>query len=201
MANKITCYLDMDGLLTDFVLAAHRAHGRERDLDPASIKWDFNEALGIPAKEFYTPMGYDFWKGVPWTREGKEFLARVEQIFGEENIVLLSSPVETEGGVEGKIAWIKREMPNYSRRFFIGPPKFLLASRYKVLIDDNDKNINDFRNSGGTALLVPRPWNTKAHQTNKKTGDFDPAAVAEEVSQVHLNLLWSLRKDEEGGCL
>lgn len=185
------CYLDLDGVLVNFVLGAFMAHGRF-DLLFSEVQWNFHEQLGIPAKEFYAPMGREFWAGLPWTPEGKNFLAQIEHVFGEENVVLLTAPVDTPGCAEGKIEWIKREMPSYAKRFFIGSPKHLAACETKLLVDDNEQNVNTFRVAGGSAVLVPRPWNSRRRETND-FGLFGPYQIAREVAEVHLNLLREMR--------
>ena len=38
--------------------------------------------------------------------------------------------------------------------------KYLLTAPGNVLIDDYTKNVNEFRGSGGEAVLVPSNWNT-----------------------------------------
>ena len=43
--------------------------------------------------------------------------------------------------------------------FMIGTQKYLLAKPDVVLIDDQHKNIDLFREHGGQAILFPQPWN------------------------------------------
>lgn len=54
-------YLDMDGVLCDFVGAACKLHGR----DPATVThWNFFKDWGMTAEEFWRPIheaGEDFW--------------------------------------------------------------------------------------------------------------------------------------------
>lgn len=115
--------------------------------------------------------------------DGKELLAGLEAIAGAENIVLLSSPCMTHGCVDGKIAFIEREMPTYSRRYFIGPPKHMMASPAKILIDDNNENVLKFSQAGGKAVLVPRPWNASSHLVNHATNSYDVDLLLSNVKQ------------------
>lgn len=163
-----TCFLDLDGVLVDFVGGALKLHGRE--LPYEQTEWNFQHQLGIPAEEFWPPMGHDFWAGLEWTADGKEILAGLEDIF--ETIVILTSPIDTPGAVEGKMAWIRREMPAYTRRFFVGPPKQTIASETKLLIDDHTDNVSLWRAAGGPAVLVPRPWNIAEPSTVDELLDF-----------------------------
>ena len=45
------------------------------------------------------------------------------------------------------------------RDFLIGPPKWICARPDQLLIDDNDGNVESFRERGGQAILFPQPWN------------------------------------------
>jgi 5'(3')-deoxyribonucleotidase len=151
-----TCYLDMDGVLTDFTKAALALHGRSIPYD--EIVWDFNEQLGIPAKQFWAPMGFEFWANLDWTAEGKDILRYVERYFGDR-VVIMTSPIPNLGCAEGKLEWLRRELPSYARKFALCPVKHLTAGPGKVLIDDSDDNLYKFRVHGGKGILVPRPWN------------------------------------------
>lgn len=174
------CYLDLDGVLVDFTEGALRAHGKT--VDPCTVRWDFYEQLDLTAEEFWKPFGYDFWKGLKWTDEGPWFLNELEKVFGKD-IVVMTAPCDTEGSVEGKVAWIKKQMPEYKQRFFIGPTKHLAAGPNKVLVDDNHDNIDKFVMRRGKAVLVPRPWNRLLGETNTR-GQFDVPRVIQEVKRL-----------------
>ncbi len=176
------CYLDLDGVLVDFVSGALREHNRT--LPAKDVRWDFPGQIGFVqgAKDplFWAPLGYQFWATLDWTPEGRALLAGVETIFGEENVVLMTSPCATDGAVEGKVAWIKRRIPQYSRRFFVGPCKHLAAGPGKILIDDHDDNCAKFALGGGVALTPPRPWNMRIGESDDE-GRFDVLAFLDEV--------------------
>ena len=54
------------------------------------------------------------------------------------------------------------------RRYALTPQKHLLAGPNRILIDDNDRNIEAFRAAGGIGILFPQPWNANHEsQTNK----------------------------------
>ena len=126
-------------------------------------------------------MGHGFWAYVEWTLVGKELLAGLERLFHGE-VVLMTSPCDTEGSVSGKVEWIRRELPAYSRRFFVGPCKHAAAGPGKVLIDDHDANVDMFKSHGGRAVLVPRPWNQDKWKT--KAGLFDPEWVLNDAERI-----------------
>lgn len=151
--------LDLDGVLVDFVSGAQRLHGQP--VGPHLITdWDFYEGWGLTPESFWAPMGEEFWAGLDWTAEGRSILAVVEAAVGRENVCLLTSPCDTPGCVEGKVRWIRRYLPEYRRRFLVGPAKEYAAGPGRVLIDDSDANVIRFSAAGGNTVLVPRPWNS-----------------------------------------
>lgn len=164
------CYLDMDGVLVDFVKGALAAH--DRTLPPAEVLWDFPSQIGFKGNEasFWAPLGHAFWYNLDWTGEGVELLDGLEDLFGDR-VVLMTSPCATPGAVEGKVDWIRRRLPRYSRQFFVGPAKHLAAGPGKILVDDHDGNVTEFRACGGAAVLVPRPWNSLREATDVR-GSF-----------------------------
>ena len=179
----MTCFIDLDGVLADFVLGAFALHGRA--VPYRDVEWGFPAQIGFAGANdpaFWSEMGHDFWASLPWTPEGKGLLAIVERHFGE-NVVVMTSPCDTPGGVEGKVAWIKRELPAYARRFFVGPPKHLAAGPGKLLIDDYEGNVEKFAAHGGATLLVPRPWNRRRGETDAD-GRFDVPALARELADI-----------------
>lgn len=178
---KPVCYLDLDGVLVDFVRGTFALH--ERHLHLEDVTWGFPAQIGFTGVEdptFWAPMGMEFWSSLPWTDEGPSLLSLLETLFGDR-IVLMTSPCDTPGAVEGKVEWIRKNLPNYRRRFFVGPPKHLAAGPGKILIDDYEGNADSFVAEGGQAVLVPRPWNRRRNQTIR--GDFDPILVAAEAAQ------------------
>lgn len=54
---------------------------------------------------------------------------------------------------------MKRHLPGYAKRLFIGSAKHLVAGPGKVLVDDHDTNVDAFAGAGGLTVQPPRPWN------------------------------------------
>lgn len=163
---KLTCYLDLDGVLADFTagaIALHKLPITHKDVNA----WDFHHKLGFVGddeKKFWEPMGYDFWANLPKTEEHDEVLKIVEEAFGER-VVIATSPAATPGCTEGKIAWIKKHLPKYNHRFVVGASKHLMAGYGKVLIDDYEVNAQRFLEHGGSTILFPRLYNSRGHLT------------------------------------
>ncbi len=153
-------FLDIDGVLADFVAGALRAHGRPPDT--VVDCWDFDKKLGIEPGAFWGAFGEEFWAGLDKTAEADEIASLACRVFGDRNVCLLSSPCRTPGCLEGKRRWVDRHFPAFSRRLLLGACKEFCAGPGRVLIDDSDANVRAFRDAGGEVLLVPRPWNLLA---------------------------------------
>jgi hypothetical protein len=174
------CLLDLDGVLVDMMAGAQKLAGV--NVHPADVRWDVSTQLGFPSPEaFWSKAGYDFWANLPWHHEGPRLLTGLEMIYGRESIALLTSPVDTPGAVEGKVAWIRHHMPDYRRRFFVGPAKHLVAGPNVRLVDDHDPNVDGFVAAGGHATLVPRPWNRRQPETNH-LGRFNVETLLQEIA-------------------
>jgi len=160
------CFLDLDGVLVDFLVGAHKFHGLPYDIN--NYPYEFGRWENCPPSnsnlsnsKFWDSLDEEFWANLDWTEEGEEILSFVEEVFGEKNICILSTPTLSSNCVVGKLKWIQKNLPKYSRQFLIGPPKHFCAHDKAVLIDDRDKNIEDFQFYGGYGILIPRPWNSE----------------------------------------
>jgi hypothetical protein len=187
-------FLDLDGVLVDFVGGSLAYHGKT--IPPREVRWDFPQQVGFAGTwvgEFWDPLGRLFWSSLPWTAEGQDLLSGLEGIVGQSRIVLATSPCKTEGGVEGKIDWIRTHLPAYARRFNVCPCKAEFAAPDKLLLDDHGDNVHSWVTGGdpdvrvprpwnhrGPAILVPRPWNHRRDETDDQ-GRFDVAKVLDEV--------------------
>ena len=162
------CFLDIDGVLVDFLGGAcefHKIPYSYNEYPFAYGEWDVlpPPTLSLSTREFWDVLDADFWANLDWMPDGKDMLALAESVFGEENICLLTCPTLSSACVAGKIDWIQKNLPKYSRRYLIGPPKHFCAHDNSVLIDDRDRNVEEFVDAGGYGILLPRPWNSLYH--------------------------------------
>jgi hypothetical protein len=160
-------FLDMDGVLVDFNRPALFLHGISYDIYPCSAGWDIIRACNILRPElnmtpgkFWGKFNQRFWATLPKTNLCDTLIRTVEGYVGAENVALLTSGQWPEAAA-GKTEWVRDNLPSYRERLIIGTAKEFLAGPDRLLIDDRDKNVEDFRAAGGSAILVPRPWNTK----------------------------------------
>jgi len=158
-------FLDMDGVIADFVRPAISLHGR--DPDEVLANWpagtfDVAKVLGLTTKEFWKPItiaGWRWWVGLPhysWSDD----LLNVVQSFAGDDWLFASSPSRSCQSASGKIAWLQRRFGSHFRKYMLGEHKHLFAKSGAVLIDDREQSVIEFREAGGEAILFPQPWNS-----------------------------------------
>lgn len=172
---------DLDGVITDFVKAICKLHGRP---DPYENEehhgnFDMDKIWQMPARDFWSPCGYEFWFGLEFTSEANRLLSMIDNVIGLDRCCILTSPCDTAGCTDGKRDWIKKHLPYFKKRVLIGSCKEFLASPDTLLIDDRDENIAKFLEHGGQAFTFPRPWNS---------GRFRRGPWDEQLSDVLRNL-------------
>ena len=163
-------FLDMDGVITDFLSGLHKALGVPYDINNYLYekgKWDMlcDIKTGI-VETCFTFQDCNncctakFWAELLWMHDGRDILGAILETFGLGKIYLLTTPMPNLQSASGKMIWVSLNLPIYLKRTIITQaPKELLARPDALLIDDKDKNIDEFVSSGGQGILVPRPWN------------------------------------------
>lgn len=161
-------YLDMDEVLSDFILSACEAHNVDKEIMDSNRKvgdWSILPALakslGIPETKFTEE---DFWK--PINAQGIEFWANMAETDFFSTIMssinklnidpfILSSPTNNIDCQIGKAIWLKERFHANYNKFIFTPYKDNLAKNGTILIDDNEDNCKIFTNSGGKSILFP----------------------------------------------
>lgn len=156
---KPICFIDMDGVLCDFVSAACKLFGQPEAADnwPAG-EYSMGKVLGCSDNEFWRTVESqpDFWESMPPYPWHRELFALVER-HGYRPFIATSPSLDPRSA-SGKTAWIQKHIGRNFRDYFIGGKKDVLSLFDRVLIDDNDDQCAKFGRCG-TALLFPRPWN------------------------------------------
>jgi hypothetical protein len=135
----------------------HYPHNPDTQTEKTSY-W-LSKVYGRPRSELWGPLGYEFWanlKPYPWAHE---LIGLLAEKVGMERICILTSPITTDGCLDGKIHYIRKNFPEFSRRFLIGPAKEFCAGPGHALIDDHEGNTEPFVEAGGQAFLFPAPYN------------------------------------------
>ena len=168
-----TIMLDLDGVLVAFLKGAGKFHNISFDPYPKPGEWFIGQDItGMSLKDFWTPLGHDFWANLEWWHDGEAILKLCVDAVGWRNICLLTAPTLEPGCASGKMEWIQKNIPKLSRQFMIGPAKQFCSDRKRILVDDADHNIKAWT---GPSILIPRPWN-KGHKIEH------PAIICLEVN-------------------
>lgn len=163
MTNRPTIFLDIDGVLADFVGGVCQLYGRNRSdviqaMEPGN--WDgLPDALGTTEDEMWRRIdsaGSDFWAGLPLLPWARTLAKECEAI---ADVYLATTPSRYPGSLSGKLRWIKA-FGTHERRYVMTPHKHLLAGPKRLLIDDKDRNVKEFWDAGGQAVLFPSKWNS-----------------------------------------
>ena len=115
----------------------------------------------LSTTEFWKAIERKVWANVPVSGEFSYLILKSTRLVGRDNVFLLSCPTLNPDCLAGKLEWIQCHCPEWMKRqYLIGPPKYCCAQPGSLLIDDRDKNVNEFREQGGEAFLLPRPRNS-----------------------------------------
>lgn len=128
---------------------------------------DANLMLGCTKYDwdsFWDSVSREMWANTPESNEFHSLLSECKHLVGKSRIFIatkvLRSASDGADAAAGKLDWINRHCPPWLRnQFHISTNKEHLARPGALLIDDNEKNCSQFLAGGGSAILVPRPWN------------------------------------------
>ena len=169
-------FLDVDDVLVDFTFAAMSEIGINTGrIDKESFyeRWGYDIVAAsnyyrmpepfLTAAEFWRKFDRRFWATLDRTKECDTLIRASCEIVGVENVFLLTGPINDPECAAGKMELIRDTFPDFwkDRRYMIAPPKYACAYLGALLIDDSDRNVNEFRAAGGQAALVPQPWNSE----------------------------------------
>jgi len=145
--DKPRIYVDMDGVLCDFTLAAKRATGQD---------WQ-----GLRTGQDWKTIANtkNFWANMPWTRDGKQLWSYLSK---HKPHILSAYSVEDPNCIPGKMKWLRKEV-GYTQKFMINivrrreKKNFAMkgsdvGKRPAILIDDYPKNVQQFRAAGGIGI-------------------------------------------------
>ena len=148
--------LDVDGVLADFFGAALRAHGSEHLADnwPAG-HWEMMDVMGLGHNAFWEPLdNFAFWDSCQLYPGAQDF---VNSLGALGDVYFATIPSTSAESTAAKVRWLHRHFPDHTG--MVGKPKWLLAHPEHLLIDDSDKNCDEFAHHGGMVWQYPRRWN------------------------------------------
>lgn len=161
-----TCYVDMDGVVADFMSSVIEVVYGATAVAPMlrgwpKGVWDTHEAIGQSEEKVWAAIksdGIAFWRDLklyPWAR------ALVTELAVQGDVVFLSSPSRDPMSAAGKTMWVAEHFPEKARDLILAPSdhKWRLANERSILIDDKPENCADWESHGGHSIIFPMPWN------------------------------------------
>ena len=170
----MSLFVDLDGVLGDFMGGACELHGRPLY---AVTCYDWWHEWGMTDSDFWAPVkqvGHCFYqryvKPYPWA---VELLALVKSM---GDFVVVTANPSHPGLAASKTEWIREhigyDVPVITTckggNYRAADLKAMLAGPGRVLIDDSDDNVAAFRVAGGRAITLPQPWNTAHAFTHRR---------------------------------
>jgi hypothetical protein len=140
--------MDMDGVMADFMLAAHNVLGRAFD--------DHHWKTESIDKRQIIHKTKDFWVDMPPMPDFRELWSFIKPFNPH---ILSAYPEWDTNGIAGKRKWIAKHMghiPNERIHLVLRAEKENYATtdgKPNVLVDDYDKNVNAFKAAGGIGVL------------------------------------------------
>jgi len=140
MEKKYLLYIDLDGVLVDFIKGY-------KELTGIDISGSFYDD-----PKFWKPIdeaGIKFWENLGWKKDGKKLWNYIEKY----NPEILSSPSKKNESRIGKRNWVKKEIPDAHLILRSSEHKKDFASPKSILIDDRKPNIDAWKEAGGIGIL------------------------------------------------
>lgn len=160
MSPPLKIYVDMDGVLKDFITASLLTHGRT---DLASDKsfppiYNYWSEMGLSGEEFWKPIaagGAEWWatlKMYPWAEELMQIVGEVDPNWR------FCTRCAAGGSASGKIDWLGSKHKGRVAYLTNGTKRDLAGPR-RVLIDDSEENCREWMEDGGYPILFPASSN------------------------------------------
>lgn len=167
-------YLDMDGVLVDFIGGALARHNSDTEFYYATHpdrlgRWIYETDIAANKQQFWEKVNVPgFWVGLRPTRESSDLVFLVGELFGIDRTAILTAPSDDPKSITEKQNWVAKYFPEYKLNMIFAPgdSKKLVAGPGRILIDDSDTNVRNWALAGGTGILFPRPWNTNYSNPN-----------------------------------
>ena len=184
-------YLDMDEVLSDFILSACEAH--EVDVDEMNSNREPGDWCIVPAiakvlgftnqqftnVDFWQPInaqGIEFWSNMAETDYFTTVIRSLQKL--NINYYILSNPGLSIEAHTGKAIWLKERLGYQFDRFILTPYKDKLANSNSLLIDDSEDNCRAFTKAGGKSLLFPS-FGNRLHKHRNTPWDYVESSLRE----------------------
>jgi len=148
-------YCDMDGVLCDFEGRFEHFTGLSPDQYRAKAQKEYGEKK--VDEKFWDiidhQVGLRFWRGMPWMSEGRELWDYIKPY----KPTLLTAPSWHNSSREGKQLWAEDHLNTEKIKIPIifkqADKKANLSGPNKILIDDREDTIMDWKHKNGIGIL------------------------------------------------
>ena len=111
-------------------------------------------------RDFLLNCDQTFWQNLKEMPDAAQIVDTLNKFAGKVAINILTKSSHNDGCIDGKKKWVAAHFPKLSKNFWSGiGTKAVCASPTSLLIDDYNKNVDEFQAAGGHTILLPRPWN------------------------------------------
>lgn len=149
--SEYKIYCDLDGVLVDFI------RGIKDNIDMSIGTWgDWKAKKKKTSQHVWSEVaeiGASFWSELHWTKDGKQLWNYIKKY---DPIILTARPKTVNSAIKGKQQWINKQLgSNASSKALIvlGIQKQDYADSNSILIDDNKRNIRQWKSKGGIGIL------------------------------------------------
>lgn len=159
-------FLDMDDVLCDWMIHAVKFHDTtlERLTEQPYGKWKPGdgrmayEIMGLSKRAFWAKIDEapNFWHDLPKSAVFDQLRKIARSL--SDSVQVLTKPHQHENCFAGKHHWCAKHL--YGIPLTLTESKHLLAKPGRLLIDDREQNVEQFRAAGGSAILFPQHWNS-----------------------------------------
>lgn len=157
---KMKLFLDMDGVIADFVTPTCELHKRPNPYLTGETEYNMCKLFDVTYEDFIRGMEMDFWVDLPKTPFADDVVDLVLSKFDIDDICILTAPTDNAGCIPGKREWIIKHFPQLKNNMIFTGQKQFCAHGNALLIDDHDRNIELFKVNGGKTILFKQPWNS-----------------------------------------
>ena len=147
LKKEYNIYCDLDDVLVDFL------KGVQEKVNPEIATRSGWQKVKKEDWKKVIEMSPQFWADLEWTQDGKQLWNYIK----DYNPIILSARPKTDKMAEkGKQSWIRNHLGakfSNSAIITLGIFKQKYADEHSILIDDYNKNINQWKNNGGIGIL------------------------------------------------
>ena len=183
-SDKKTIFLDMDGVVADFVQGYKDAFSRNAYKDDS-----FNVSQFVKQVPRFFSM-------LPVIPEGVELVNALKDKY---NVVFLTTPMEGQEHCKiDKINWIRENFGDFDVFFSDSKADFVVDST-SILIDDMDYNLEPWKSAGGTCIKFPEKLDMILSTIDEAiTGTKAVKKIKKEISEMDVNTEPTEKEKESG---